>query len=139
MAADPSEMTIGDRRNQRRSAFWVMLWVISLIGTGLLFRSRRGLVPAGAIYWLVAALPLVVAVGAMWSWARYLREADELQRRIQLNALAFGFGVSLFSVGSYAVLVVAGAPTLEPDVNRYMIPGVSAYFVALLYGKWQYR
>ena len=88
-------------------------------------------------YWLVAALPLVIAAGALWFWLRYLREADELQRRIQLNAVAFGFGVTFFWITSYSALIAAGAPRLEQ--NLHMVPGFGAYLLALLYGKWQYR
>ena len=137
MAADPSEMTPRDHRNRRTSAIWQYLWFISLIGTQSLFNFRRELVPAGVLYWLVAALPLLIGAGTLWFWLRYLREADELQRRIQLNAVAFGFGVTFFWITSYAALIAAGAPTLEQ--NLHMIPGLLAYSLALLYGKWQYR
>lgn len=137
MAADPSEITPRDHRNRRTAAIWQYLWFISLIGTHGLFIFRRELVPAGVLYWFVAALPLLIAAGALWFWLRYLREADELQRRIYLNAVAFGFGVTLFWILSYGALVEAGAPKLEQ--NLHMAPGVAAFFLALLYGKWQYR
>ena len=114
---------------------WTGLWFISLIGTQFLI--RLDLVPVGVPYWLVAALPLVIAAGALWFWLRYLREADELQRRIQLNAVAFGFGVTFFWITSYSALIAAGAPRLEQ--NLHMAPGFSAFLLALLYGKWQYR
>jgi hypothetical protein len=137
MAADPSEMTPRDQRNRRLWGIWMGLWHISWFGLLILFGMRRDLVPAGVLYWLVAALPFFVAAGALWFWARYLREADELQRRIQLNALALGFGVTFFWIGSYGVLVVAGAPKLEH--GQPLLPGLCAYGLALLYGKWQYR
>ncbi len=104
MTADASEMTPRDRRNQRRYALWMLGWFICLNVTQALFRFRRGLVPPGVITWLVGALPVVVAAFVIWSWARYVREADELQRRIQLNALALGFGVTFFSLASYGAL-----------------------------------
>jgi hypothetical protein len=137
MAHDPSEITPRDQRNHRAWGLWMSLHFLSLIGLLILFNFRRDLVPAGVLYWLVAALPLFFGAGAMWYWARYLREADELQRRIQLNALAFGFGVTFFWIVSYTVLERAGAPSLEQ--SRHMAPGLFAYWLAVLYGKWQYR
>ena len=137
MAADPSETTPRDHHNSRTWGIWQGLWFFSLIGTQSLFRFRRELVPAGVLHWLVAALPLLIGAGALWFWLRYLREADELQRRIQLNAVAFGFGVTFFWITSYSALIAAGAPTLEQ--NLHMIPGLLAYSLAVLYGKWQYR
>ena len=137
MAIDPSEITPRDQRNRRAWGLWMVLHFFSWFGLLILFRLRRELVPAGVLYWLVAALPLVVAAGGMWAWARYLREADELQRRIQLNALAFGFGVSYFWIVSYGVFVVAGAPKLEQ--GQPLLPGLVAYWFTVLYGKWQNR
>src|SRR5688572_6236789 len=137
MTTDSSEMTPRDQRNRRAWGLWMGLYSFSVLGLLILFRLRRDLVPAGVLYWLLAALPLLVATGAMWAWARYLREADELQRRIQLNALALGFGVTFFFIGGYSILMVAGAPRLEH--SQPMVPGLCAYGLALLYGKWQYR
>jgi hypothetical protein len=85
----------------------------------------------------VAALPLLIGAGSLWFWLRYLREADELQRRIELNAVAFGFGVTFVWITSYRALTAAGAPTLEQ--NLHMMPGLGAYILARLYGRWQYR
>ena len=149
MAADPSEMTPRDHHNTIIFAIWQGLWFFSLIGTQSLFNVhllgdvavvshfRRELVPAGVLHWLVAALPLLIGAGTLWSWLRYLREADELQRRIQLNAVALGFGVTFVWITSYSALTAAGAPTLEQ--NLHMVPGLGAYILARLYGSWQYR
>ena len=137
MAVDSSEMTPRDQRNRRAWVIWQGLWLFSLIGTQSLFRFRRELVPAGVLHWLAAALPLLIGAGALWFWLRYLREADELQRRVQLNAVAFGFGVTFLWITSYSALIAAGAPRLEQ--NLHMAPGLGAFLLALLYGKWQYR
>ena len=137
MAADPSEITPRDNHNLRTWGIWQGLWFFSLIGTQSLFNFRREVVPAGVLHWLVAALPLLIGAGALWFWLRYLREADELQRRIQLNAVAFGFGVTFVWITSYAALIAAGAPVLEQ--NLHMGPGLGAFILALLYGRWQYR
>jgi hypothetical protein len=149
MATDPSEITPRDNHNLRTWAIWTGLWVFSLIGTQSLFNVhllgdvavvrhfRRELVPAGVLHWLVAALPLLIGAGSLWFWLRYLREADELQRRIELNAVAFGFGVTFVWITSYRALTAAGAPTLEQ--NLLMMPGLGAYILARLYGRWQYR
>ena len=137
MAADPSEITPRDRRNQRRYALWTIVWFIALVGTQALFRFRRGLVPSDVIAWSVGAVPLLAGVVALWAWSRYLHEAEELERRIQLNALALGFGATFVSVISYTALLSAGAPMLEA---RYQLaPGIFVYVLAQLYGRWQYR
>jgi hypothetical protein len=137
MAADPSEVTPRDRRNQRILALWWFVWFICMLGAQALFRFRRDLVPPGATSWLVKGLPMVAGAVVVWFYVRYLREADELQRRIQSNALALGFGVTFFWTTTYNSLESVGAMKMDP---RFLIlPGASAYFLTVLYGKWQYR
>ena len=59
---------------------------------------------------IVPLLPLLLVVRAV---ARYLVDADELQRRIQLEALAVAFGAgSVLSFG-YGLLQTVGLPDLS--------------------------
>jgi hypothetical protein len=85
----------------------------------------------------VLALPIVVGAVVVWSFARYLREADELQRGIQLNALALGFGVTFIWVTTYTALQGVGA--LKLDLRFLMSPGFFVYLLGVLYGRWHYR
>jgi hypothetical protein len=56
-----------------------------------------------------------------------------LDERDQAQAPA----VTFFWITSYSALIAAGAPTLEQ--NLHMAPGLGAFMLAVLYGKWQYR
>jgi hypothetical protein len=74
---------------------------------------KREVLPVGAVRWTVAALPCVAAVLVLAAYARFLREADELQRLIQLEALALGFGGAFFAVMGYQLFERLGALTLD--------------------------
>jgi hypothetical protein len=70
--------------------------------------------PKGSPLALFAALlPLAPAALFAWSTIRIARRADELQRRIAQEALAFGFVVSLFAALAGAALEAAGLPRLN--------------------------
>jgi hypothetical protein len=70
--------------------------------------------PKGSAPALIAALlPLAPAALFAWSTVRLARQADELQRRIAQEALAFGFVVSLFTALTGAALESAGLPRLS--------------------------
>jgi len=72
--------------------------------------------PKGSPFALFAALlPLAPAALFAWSTLRLARQADELQRRIAQEALAFGFVVSLFAALTGAALEAAGLPRLNWD------------------------
>lgn len=56
----------------------------------------------------VVLLPLVPAAFALVAYLRFLSRMDELGRRIQLEALAFAFGVAGFLTFAYGFLENAG-------------------------------
>ena len=100
--------TAVDRRNNRRFTFWCLAWAAALIGATWIVETYDSL--AGPIAWLVALSPNVFAFGALVAYMRFLRMADEMQRRIQIEGLAIGFGTGwIFAIG-YLVLQSAGAP-----------------------------
>ncbi|HEX7253068.1 MAG TPA: hypothetical protein VF376_09325 [Thermoanaerobaculia bacterium] len=70
--------------------------------------------PKGSALALAAALaPLLPAALFAWSTVRLARQADELQRRIAQEALAFGFVVALFAALTGMALEAAGLPRLD--------------------------
>jgi hypothetical protein len=76
---------------------------------GIYEKAPKGSPPA----FFAALLPLAPAALFAWSTIRIARRADELQRRIAQEALAFGFVVSLFAALAGAALEAAGLPRLN--------------------------
>lgn len=61
----------------------------------------------------IAVLPIVPSVFALWAFLRYFRGMDELQRRIQLEAVAFSFVTTSFITLTWAFLQNAGLPRFD--------------------------
>lgn len=106
--------TEADRRNQARHVRWALIWSLTYVGASLLFELK---LPFSApVKWAIAMTPLVVAIFPLRAYLRFLREADELVRRIQYEGIAFGFTSGMiFGIG-YPLLEKAGAPTVPPEV-----------------------
>ena len=62
---------------------------------------------------LVALTPLIPATFALIAYLRFVSRMDELGRRIQLEALAFGFGAAGMITFAYGFLENAGFPQLS--------------------------
>jgi hypothetical protein len=58
-------------------------------------------------------LPLIPSAFALRAYLRFLGRMDELARRIQLEALAFGFGATGMLTFAYGFLENAGLPKLS--------------------------
>lgn len=113
-----------------------LVWALSLTGGTYLIKSD--LLPTGGpISWAVAALPSVVAVFVLIEYVRFLREADELHRLIQLDALAFGFGGGFFVIVGYLQFEKFSAPTVSCTDLLAVMPLL--YVVGTLMGWRRYR
>jgi hypothetical protein len=98
---------------------------------------KRDLLPAGAIPWVVAALPTVAGAFVILAYARFLREADELQRTVQLRALALGFGGGWFVMTGYRIFERLGAP--PADGADFTLALAVCYSIGILLGWRRYR
>lgn len=107
-----ADTTPRDRRHQMRFLSTVFAWAVVFLGASYLIKFE--LVPAGPLAWLTAALPAAVAILVMVVYARYLKEADELQKLIQLNSLGLGFGAGWVATCVYPLFERLGAPAADP-------------------------
>ena len=124
----------GDRRKLILLLGSTLLWALCLAGASSLL--ERNLPAIGILPALAAISPMAVGVLVIWSHIHYLQHADELQRRIQLYAMAVGFGVTIIFALSYPVLEHIGAPH---DGNKFVLVGAFAYAAGALYWSRRYR
>lgn len=127
-------MARGDRRNLRRFNALLFLWLVTFAGTLAVLRLQPdGL---GAWRFVVAATPALFLLVALLAYIKFIREADELTRKIQLESLAFGFGAGFWVMFGYSMLVKAGAPPLDTtDASMAM---VFAYMVSVAMAQKRY-
>ena len=61
----------------------------------------------------LALAPMVPVVFVLFAFVRYFGRIDELQRRVQLEALAFAFGGTALLTFSYGFLQLVGFPQVS--------------------------
>ena len=121
-----------------RLVLWTLAWVASLalakFGPELLWDSQQT-----AASWGAVAANLVVGIGWIVAFTRFLREVDELQRKIVQDALAAALGVGW--IGGFAYVVANGAGLVEQEVSAGALPALMGvvYMIAILVGTIRYR
>jgi hypothetical protein len=105
-----------------------------LVSAGLAFVAYFGVrlilentALAGPLRIVIAMLPVPFFVFFLLTEVRYMRNLDELQRRIQLEALAVAFPVVLLLLMTLGLLQVAGIAISQEDWSYRHI-----WFLALL-------
>ena len=86
---------------------------------------------------IAALLPAIPGAYLAYSIGSAIAHLDELQRRIQLEAIGFGFGASVIAALIYALLVQVGIP----QVSWMFVPLVMILLwgVGKLWTMWKYR
>lgn len=123
-----------DRKNQLQFLVWCFAWMAAVIAASILLRDH--MVPAGGASLFVASAPTALGVAAIWTYKRFLSEADELLRKIQLEALALGFAGGMVGALGYRLLERAGAP--PADIGDVVVPMAVFYIVGIWLSKRRY-
>ncbi|MCB1049508.1 MAG: hypothetical protein H6510_12535 [Acidobacteria bacterium] len=99
-----------DRKKFRTTQNWMMGWLLSF-AVGLVVLSRF-LQLNPVLKWTLALGPNLLGFITLRSYVQFIRQADELVRKVQLEALALGFGVGIIFLLGYGLLEKIGMPEL---------------------------
>ncbi len=119
-----------------RLIIWTIAWSVTLavarFGPELWWDSS-------AASWIAVAVNLLVGIGWIVAWTRFLRGLDDLQRKIMLDALAVTLGVGW--IGGFAYVVADGAGLVAADVALAAFPALLGvvFMLAFIVGKIRYR
>ncbi|HVE72888.1 MAG TPA: hypothetical protein VNI54_16090 [Thermoanaerobaculia bacterium] len=108
----PPLFTERDARAYRNFAGWMTAAMVAFGAATILLDGR--LIPDAA-GWALTAGTVILMIVAMHSYMGFLRGADELLRKVHLEALAFAFGAGIVAMMGYRLCERLGAPKM--DVN----------------------
>lgn len=104
-------MRPSDLANMRRTTIWMITWTLSFAVATVLLALH--VVKALPLTIAVATAPTLLGIGVIRSFLRFLREADELMRKVQMEAIGWGFGAGLVFMLGYRLFERIGAPHLD--------------------------
>ena len=88
---------------------------------------------------LAVGLDVAVGVGMILANKKYLAELDELQRKVQLNAMGITLGVGLIAGVPFSVMDSYHVIPFHADIASLLILMSLTFLVSNLYGSWRYR
>ncbi len=124
-----------NRRNSLHFTLWTLLWAVTYVAAHWMLKSDMNL--ATPLVWSLAVVPILIMIVTVFSYLRFLRNADELLRKIQRQGLAMGFGAAIVFVTGYQLLEAAGASEMQTD--HLLIVMVFSWIAGQLHGAWHYR
>ncbi|GIU53904.1 MULTISPECIES: hypothetical protein [Shewanella] len=126
-----------NHRQTKSLAKWTTAWVVTMaianFGSKLIWQEND------LLTLLAIGLNLAVGVGMILANKRHLANLDEMQQRIQLNAMAGSLGVGLIVGLSYSNLDVTGLIGFNAEISHLVIIMALTYMVGILLGNRKYR
>ena len=115
---------------------WLFAWMAALT-----VADKSALYDWWSAEWLTflaIAIHVLIGIGMIFRFMAMLRNMDDLQRRIQLEALSMALGISLVGCAAYSLLVTWGY-IVDEEVSDIFILMCVSYSVSVLLGVWRYR
>lgn len=124
-----------DINNANRVNLLAVLWVLSLMASSLL--SQYLSLPTLAVS-ILFIIHTGIGIAMVFAYKRFLTELDEMERKIQLDALALSVGITIISFSSYSILDKNG---ILPELNLAYLIALMAltYIVGIIAGRIRYR
>lgn len=115
---------------------WVFAWMAALTVADK--AALYGWWSAEWLTMLAIAVHVAIGIGMIFKFMSMLRGMDDLQRKIQLEALSLSLGISMVGCAAYSLLVTWGYIVDEEVTDIFMLMCVS-YAASSLFGVWRYR
>ena len=122
------------RRSERMVTVWSLAWALAFLSAD--FAIEGGSVGEGLATWAVIAVVVILGVGWVMAYARFLRSADELMRKIQLDALAVGGGGGV--VIGFTLILLDSANVMDARADYVVVGMVVAYIAAVVLGMYRF-
>lgn len=129
-----------DIKNANRLNLWVFAWVVTLIIAVLVadWEPRSEWQASILLIILAIVTHAGVSIGVILKFKRFLQEADEMERKIQLDSLAFSLGAVFVGWSVYSLLVLAKLVADKYSVYIIVLMSIT-YAVGLIVGRIRYR
>ncbi len=124
------------KQNTKWLAVWTIAWTLSMaLAT---FPPKFIWDYAQTLSLLAIALNLLLGAGMIWANKRHMQGLDELQQKIQLEAMAITLGVGLVVGLAYSVLDTAQLIG-QAEISQLVILQGLTYMGAVAFGQLRYR
>ncbi|MGJ8661125.1 MAG: hypothetical protein ACSHXL_03740 [Bacteroidota bacterium] len=124
------------KKATKNLALWTLLWVVSLavatFGPKFLWEGNT------ILSILTIAINAAFGAGMIWANVKHISALDELQKKIQLDAMGIALGVGIVGGLSYSVMDIANVISSDAEIGFLVMLISVSYMIALLIGKKRY-
>lgn len=137
ITSEPTSWQQKNKSNTTRLKIWTAVWVLSMaltnFGPRFIWDFNLALTVAGVLLNLVLGLKMVMIN------IQHIKGLDEMQQRIQLNAMGITLGISLVVGLTYSNLEVLNLISFHAEISHLVIFMGLTHLTATFIGNKSYR
>ena len=137
METKSNQFEVATAKNVRHLAYWTLAWLLTLalatFGPKLLWDF------SSSISLLFIVINTLVGVGMIMMNKKYINGLDEMQRKVNLDAMAIALGVGVVGGISYASLDIANVIPFDAEIGHLIGAMGLTYFIAFIIGSLRYK
>ena len=134
---DMCDSTPQTKKNTKRLFIWSVVWVLATAGVAFGPKNLWNFNTLPTI--LVVLIHIGIGFGMIRVFKQYLLGLDELQRKIQLDAMALSLGIGLVLGSSYELLEDIKLIPFEPEIPHLVMMMSLTYVVGTVLGHRKYQ
>ena len=125
------------KKNTKKLAIWTMLWTSSMalatFGPKFIWDENVALTVLAVI------INALFGVGMILMNIKHINSLDDLQKKIQLDAMGIALGVGVVGGLSYSILDTTNLITTDAEISFLVILISVTYMIGLLIGQKRYK
>jgi len=125
------------KKNTKKLGVWAILWTgsmaIATFGPKFIWNEHVGLTV------LAVVINALLGVGMIMMNIKHINSLDDLQKKIQLDAMGIALGLGLVGGLSYTLLDTTNLISKDAEISFLVIFISITYLIALLIGQKRYK
>ena len=123
--------------NTKLLAFWTFSWLLSI--AALRFGPENLWQDSETIYLAILLLNIILGGAMIWANKNHLAGLDELQQKIQLQAMGISMGIGLVLGLAYSNLAKNGFFGGEAEISHLVMLIAISYLISVFIGARRYQ
>ena len=132
----PNSAPARSKKNHALIMIWIFIWMVTFVAADK--AETYEWYSSGSLPLVAIVINAIIGLAVIATYMRFLKELDEMQQKIQLNALALAMGIGLVGGVSYSLLVSNGYVGSPDTAVAIMLLG-GGYSVGLVLGRVRYQ
>jgi hypothetical protein len=125
------------KKNVRHLAYWTWSWVLTMaiasFGPKFIWNDNS------IISVLFILINTIIGIGMILMNRKYINGLDEMQRKVNMDAMAIALGVGVVGGLSYSMLDIANIISFDAEIGHLVILIGVTYIIAIAVGNIRYK